>query len=88
MMKWKNQPVLACPIDAIGASARPMAAFSGFFESHEPPPRAMLVVSYRRIAMAIEMASKAGVFCIVVLLIVALAVAEAIHSEWSPDGGV
>jgi len=26
------------PIDAIGASARPMAAFSGFYESHEPPP--------------------------------------------------
>jgi hypothetical protein len=22
----------------IGASARPMAAFSGFYESHEPPP--------------------------------------------------
>jgi len=30
--------VLACPIDAIGASADPMAAFSGFYESHEPPP--------------------------------------------------
>jgi len=28
---------LACPIDAIGASAGPMAAFSGFYESHEPP---------------------------------------------------
>jgi len=30
--------VLACHIDAIGASARPMVAFSGFYESHEPPP--------------------------------------------------
>jgi hypothetical protein len=27
-----------CPIDAIGASACPMVAFSGFYESHEPPP--------------------------------------------------
>jgi hypothetical protein len=40
-----------------------MAAFSGFFESHEP--FSILPVSYRRIAMAIEMASKVGVFCIV-----------------------
>jgi len=37
-MKSKKQPALACPIDAIGASARPMVAFSGFSESHEPPP--------------------------------------------------
>jgi len=27
-----------CPIDAIGASACPMVAFSSFYESHEPPP--------------------------------------------------
>jgi len=37
-MKYRNQPALACNIDAIGASAHPMAAFSGFYESHEPPP--------------------------------------------------
>jgi len=37
-MKSKNQSALACPIVAIGASARPMVAFSGFCESHEPPP--------------------------------------------------
>jgi len=37
-MKCRNQLVLACHIDAIGVSARPMAAFSGFYESHEPPP--------------------------------------------------
>jgi hypothetical protein len=37
-MKCRNQPVLACPIDAIGASARLMAALSGFYESHKPPP--------------------------------------------------
>jgi len=37
MMKWKKQPALVCPIDAIGASARPMVVFSGFYESHESP---------------------------------------------------
>ena len=37
-MKSKKLPALACPIHAIGASARLMAAFSGFYESHEPPP--------------------------------------------------
>jgi hypothetical protein len=37
-MKCKNQPALACPIDAVGASVGPMAAFRGFYESHEPPP--------------------------------------------------
>jgi len=37
-MKLKKQPTLVCPIDAIGASARPIEAFIGFYESHEPPP--------------------------------------------------
>jgi len=37
-MKSKKQPALQCHIDAIGASARLMVAFSGFYESHEPPP--------------------------------------------------
>jgi len=37
-MKSKKQPALACPFDNIGASARRMVAFSGFYESHEPPP--------------------------------------------------
>jgi hypothetical protein len=37
-MKSKKQPVLACPIDAIRASARPMAVFSGFYESPGPSP--------------------------------------------------
>jgi len=27
-----------CHIDAIGASVRPTVAFSGFYESHGPPP--------------------------------------------------
>ena len=37
-MKCLKQPVLVCPIGIIGASACPMTAFSGFYESHEPLP--------------------------------------------------
>jgi len=37
-MKSKKSPALACPTDAIGASARPKAAFSGFYKSHKPLP--------------------------------------------------
>jgi len=37
-MKSKKQPALACPIDAIGASARPMGVFSCFYESPGSPP--------------------------------------------------
>jgi hypothetical protein len=37
-MKSKKQPALVCPFDNIGASARPMMAFSGFYGSHKPPP--------------------------------------------------
>jgi hypothetical protein len=37
-MNCRKQPALACPIGNIGVSARPMVAFSGFYESHEPPP--------------------------------------------------
>jgi hypothetical protein len=36
-MKSKKQLALACPIDAFGASACPMAVFSGFYESPGPP---------------------------------------------------
>jgi len=38
MMKCPKQPALVCPFDAIGVSACLMATFSGFYESHEPPP--------------------------------------------------
>jgi len=41
----------------------------------------MRALEYRHIAMAIEMASKEGIFCIVVLLIVAMAAAGVIPSE-------
>jgi len=37
-MRCPKQLDLACPFCNIGASARLMAAFSGFYESHEPPP--------------------------------------------------
>jgi hypothetical protein len=38
MLKLKKQPALVCPIDAIRASARPMAVFNGFYESPGPSP--------------------------------------------------
>jgi hypothetical protein len=37
-MKSKKQPALACQIDVIGASACPMAVFSGFYDCPGPPP--------------------------------------------------
>ena len=43
--------------------------------------RAMRFILYRHIAMAIEMKSKVGTFCMVVLLLVALAAARAIRSK-------
>ena len=48
----------------------------------------MRTVLYRRIATAIEMASKVGTCCIVVSFAVALAAAGAIQNEKSPIGGV
>ncbi len=50
--------------------------------------RVMYTVSYCCIAVAIKVASKVGVFFIIVLLIVALEAAGAILSKWLPDGGV
>jgi hypothetical protein len=70
-MKWRNQPALACPIDNIGVSASPMAAFSGFNESHKPPSS----------SDARDSASEEGTFCIIVLLIVIMATAGAIRSK-------
>jgi hypothetical protein len=43
-MKLKKQPALVCPIDAIGASARLMAVFSGFMKAIDLLHRAMYVV--------------------------------------------
>jgi hypothetical protein len=48
--------------------------------------RAMRAVAYRRIAMAIGMASKVDVFFIVIVLYVTPAAARAIHSGYSPNG--
>jgi hypothetical protein len=48
--------------------------------------RAMRAVAYRRIAMAIRMASKVGVFVIVVVLYMTPAAAGAIHSRYLPNG--
>jgi hypothetical protein len=41
----------------------------------------MRAVYYRRIAITIEMAIKVGIFCIIAVLIVALAAVGAIRSE-------
>jgi len=52
-----------------------------FMEATNLLPRTMRAVSYRRIATAIETASKVGSFCIVLPYAVALAAAGAIQSE-------
>ncbi len=87
-MKQPKQPALVCLFYNIGVCARPIVAFSGFYESHEPPSSGDARGRYRRIATAIEMAIKVGTFCIIAVLIVTLAAAGAIRSEQSPDGGV
>ncbi len=46
----------------------------------------MRAVAYRHIAMAIGMASKVGLFFIVVVLYVTPAAAGAIHSRYLPNG--
>jgi hypothetical protein len=46
----------------------------------------MHAVAYRRIAMAIRVASKVGVFFIVLVLYVTPVAAGAIHSGYSPNG--
>jgi hypothetical protein len=43
--------------------------------------RAMRAVYYRRITIPIKMAIKVGIFCIIAVLIVALAAAGAIRSK-------
>jgi len=58
-----------------------MVAFSGFYESHEPPPWGDACGINRRIAMAIKTAIKVSTYYIDVLLAVALAAAEAIRSK-------
>jgi hypothetical protein len=49
--------------------------------------RAMHALAYRRIAMAIGMASKVGVLFILVVLYVIPMAAGAIHSGYLPNGG-
>jgi len=80
-MKCREQPDLACAFYNIGASARPMVSFSGFYESLKPPPLGNARGIVNRIAMAIETANKLGTSCIIIELIVALAAAWAILSK-------
>ena len=49
--------------------------------------RAMCTLAYQGIAMAIGMASKVGVFFIVIVLYVNPEAARAIHSGYLPNGG-
>ena len=81
-MKSKKQPALACPIDAIRASARPMAVFSGFYESPGPPSSGNVrgIVPPHRDGH--QNGQQSGYICsIIVVLIIALAAAGAIWSE-------
>ena len=65
-----------------------MVAFSGFYESHEPPPSGYargIAPPHRNDH---QNGQQSGYIFIIVELIVALAAAGAIQSKWSPDGGV
>ncbi len=65
-----------------------MVATSGIHQSPEPPLLGDVPILYRRIAMASKMTRKLGTFFIVVLFAVALAaLAGAIQSKYSSNGG-
>jgi len=70
-MKCKNHPALACPIGAIGASAHPMAVFSGFRKATDLLHQGMRLVSYCCNAMAIKTASKVCTLCCIIVLLIA-----------------
>jgi hypothetical protein len=81
-MRCPKQPALQCHIDAIGLSARPMVAFSGFYESHEPPPSGDvrgIVLQHRHGQRNGQ--QRGGGMLLIVVLIVFLAAAGAIRSE-------
>ena len=80
-LKDSEFAALRCLIYNIGASARPMAAFICFYESHGPTPSGDARGKYQRTATAIEMVNKLDIYCIIVLFSVALAAVGAILSE-------
>jgi hypothetical protein len=84
-MKGPKQPALACPIDDLVILERVLVQWwrlVAFMKAKNIINQAMCPVLYRRIVMAIKMASKkVGTFCIVVLLIVPLAADGTIRSE-------
>ena len=81
-MRCPKQPALACPIGNIGASACPMVAFSGFYESHKPPPAGDahgIVLPHRHGHGNGQ--QRGGGMLLIVLFIVFLVAAGAIRSE-------
>jgi hypothetical protein len=81
-MRCPKQPALACLIGNIGASAHPMVAFSGFYESHEPPPSGDargIVLPHRHGHRNGQ--QRGGGMLLIVVFIVFLAAAGAIRSE-------
>ncbi len=80
-MKLEKHPALACPIDAIGASACPMTVFSGFYESLRSPPLgdACGIVPPHRDDH--QNGQQSGYIIHHCVFAVALAAAEAIRSE-------
>jgi hypothetical protein len=75
-MKCPKQPELVCPFYNIRASARPMVAFSGFYESHELPSSGDVrgIVPLHRDGH--RNGQQEGTFCIIVFVL----------SPWRPPG--
>jgi hypothetical protein len=80
-MKSKKQLALTCPFDNIRANARLIVAFSGFYESHKPPPlgNACGIVPPHRNGH--KNGQQSGTYFIIVVLIIILAAAGAIRSK-------
>jgi hypothetical protein len=78
MSKTTGVGVSDCIWERVLARWWRLVAFMKAMNLHHSAKRA---VSYHRIAMTIDIVSKVGTFCIVVLLIVALAAAGAIWSN-------
>ena len=77
-----------CPIDGIRVSARPMVAFSGFYESHGPPPSGDMNGIVSAYHNGHQNGQTSGHILHCHSFAVTLAAAGAIRSKYSPDGNV